>query len=160
MTSSSNSFEVAVLLLWRLVTGRSYMLISWLVLGLWQFLFIKDWLEIRKSEIPPSEFCPIYGDWGKLEIANLARMWLIKSYWMLRNTRVIAFTFSELLKENQQGVKLRTSPPSPPPLSYTHSQIKVKGICKLEMLEQWVYIKSIHWEHLRCFVQFGSICTI
>ena len=29
---------------------------------------------------------------------------------MLQNARVIAFTISELLKENQQGVKLSPSP--------------------------------------------------
>ena len=48
-------------------------------------------------EIPPSEFCQITGDWGKLEIPKLARMSLIKCY------RVTVLTVSELLKENQQG---------------------------------------------------------
>ena len=50
------------------------MWISLLVLELWQFSFIKDWPEIQKSEILPSEFYPIYGDWGKLGIPNLAQM--------------------------------------------------------------------------------------
>ena len=49
-----------------------------------------------------SEFCAISGDWGKLEIPNLAQTSLIKCYWMLRNARVTAFTISELLRENQQ----------------------------------------------------------
>ena len=78
------------------------MSISSLVLELWQFSFIRDWPEIRKSEIPPSEFCPISGDWGELWIPNLAQMSLIKCYWMLQNARVTAFTVSELLRENQQ----------------------------------------------------------
>ena len=43
-------------LLSSLVTGRSFMSISSLVLELWQFSFIRDWPEIRKSEIPPSDF--------------------------------------------------------------------------------------------------------
>ena len=58
----------------------------------------------RDSEIGknPSEFCSIYGDWGKLQIPSLVRMSLIKCYWILQNSRVIAFTVSELLRENQE----------------------------------------------------------
>ena len=67
-------FDVVLFLLSSLVTDPSFMLISSLVLELWQFSFIRDWPEIRKSEIPPSEFCPISGDWGELWIPNLARM--------------------------------------------------------------------------------------
>ena len=101
--SSSNFFDLAVFLLSSLVTGPSFMSISSLVLELWQFSFIRDWPEIRKSEIPPSEFCPISGDWGELWIPNLARMSLIECYWMLQNARVTAFTVFELLRENQLG---------------------------------------------------------
>ena len=107
MTSLSVFFEVVLFLLSSLVTGPSFMSISSLVLELWQFSFIRDWPEIRKLEIPPSEFCPISGGWGEFEISNLARTFLIKFYWMLQNARVTAFTVSELLRENQQGgVKL------------------------------------------------------
>ena len=38
-----------------LVTGPSFMSISWLVLELWEFLFIQYWAEIWKWEILPSE---------------------------------------------------------------------------------------------------------
>ena len=79
------------------------MSISSLVLELWQFTFIRNWPEIQKSEIPPSDFCPISGDWGELGIPNLAWISLIKFYLMLQNARVTAFTVSELLRENQQG---------------------------------------------------------
>ena len=103
MTSSSIFFDVVLFLLSILVTGRSFMSISSLILELWQFSFIRDWPEIRKSEIPPSEFCPISGDWGELGIPNLARMSLIKCYWMLQNSRVTAFSVFELLRENQPG---------------------------------------------------------
>ena len=41
------------------------------------------------------------GDWGELEIPNLAQMSLIKCYWILLNARVMAFNVSELLRENQ-----------------------------------------------------------
>ena len=71
-------FDVILFLLSSLVTGPRFMSISSLVLGLWQFSFIKDWPEIQKSEIPPFEFCPISGDWGKLWIPNLERMSLIE----------------------------------------------------------------------------------
>ena len=102
MTSSSNFLTLFVSLM-KLVTGPSFMSRSSLVLKLWQFSFIKDWPEIRKSEILPSEFCSISGDWGKLVMPNLARVPLIKCYWILQNSRVTPFTVSELLRENQQG---------------------------------------------------------
>ena len=35
---------------------------------------MRDWPEIQKLEIPPSEVCSISGDWEKLGIPNLARM--------------------------------------------------------------------------------------
>ena len=102
MTSSSNFFDVVLFLLSSLVTGPSFMSISSLVLELWQFSFIRDWPEIRKLEIPPSEFCPISGDWGKWAKLNLARMSLIKCYWILQNASVTAFIVSELLMEDQE----------------------------------------------------------
>ena len=67
-----------VLFFWlSLVTGPSFMSISSLVPELWHLSFIRDWPEIRKSEIPTSEFCPISWDWGKLRIPYLARMSLM-----------------------------------------------------------------------------------
>ena len=85
-----------------LVTGPSFMSISSMVLELWRFS-LRDWPEIQKSKIPPSEFYPISGAGGKVRIPNMARMSPIKCYWMLQNARVTAFTVSELLKENQQS---------------------------------------------------------
>ena len=58
---------------------------------------------MRKSEIPPSEFCPISGDWSKSGILNLTRMSLMKCYRMLQNARVTAFTVSELLRKKRKG---------------------------------------------------------
>ena len=52
----------------------------------------------RKLEIPPPEFCSIFGDWGELWILNLSQMSLIECYWMLRNSRPTAFTVIELLR--------------------------------------------------------------
>ena len=46
-----NFFDAVLFLLSSLVTGPSFMSISSLVLELWQFSFIRDWPEIRKSEI-------------------------------------------------------------------------------------------------------------
>ena len=111
-----NFFDVVLFPLSILVIGPSFMSISSLFLELsqWQFSFISDWPEIRKLEKPPSEFYPISGDWGKLRIENLARISVIKSYWMLHNARVTAFTVSQLLRENQQGVGGKITPLSHP----------------------------------------------
>ena len=84
----------------NIITGSGVMII-----------FLRDWPEIRKSEIPPSEFFSISGDQGKLGIPNLAQGPLIKFYWMLQNARVIAFTVSELLRENQWGERVKLPPP-------------------------------------------------
>ena len=75
-----NFFDVILFLLSILVTDPNFMSISTLALELWQFSFIRDWPEIWKSEISPSEFCPISGDWSTLWIPNLAQMCLIECY--------------------------------------------------------------------------------
>ena len=98
--SSSNIFDAVLFLLSNLVTGPSFIPILSLVLELWQFSFIRDWAEIRKSEITSSEFCPI-----EIEITNLAPMSLIKCYSVLQNARVTAFTLSDLLRG-------KTTPPT------------------------------------------------
>ena len=103
MMLSSNFFDFVLFLLSCLVNGPIFMSISSLVLELWQFSFIRDWPEIRKLEIPPSKFCPIFGEWDKSGIPNLVRFSLIKCYLMLQNARVTAFTVTELLRGNQQG---------------------------------------------------------
>ena len=59
----------------------------------------KSTTEIRKSEIPPSVFCPISGDWDELGIPK-----------MQQNARVTAFTVSELLKENQKERRFKITP--------------------------------------------------
>ena len=92
-------FDVAAFFLSSLIAGPSFMSIWRLVLELWQFQSIKDLPEIWKSEIPPSEFCSISGDWGELVIPNFARMSLIKCYWVLQSAR-----------ENQQGGIVKLPP--------------------------------------------------
>ena len=99
-------FDVVLFLLITLVTSPIFMSTLSLVLESWQFPVIRDWREIRKSEIPPSEFYPISRHWGELGIPDLAQTSLIKCYWMLRNARVTALTVSELLGENQQGGRI------------------------------------------------------
>ena len=46
------------------------------------------------------------GEWKKLDMPNLARMSVMKCYWMPQNARLTAFTVFELLRENKQGIKL------------------------------------------------------
>ena len=89
-------FELVLFLLSSLVTVPSFTSISSLVLELWQFSFIRVWQKIWKLEIHPSECCPISGEWGELEMPNLAQMFLMKCYWMLQNVMVTVFTLSEL----------------------------------------------------------------
>ena len=105
MTSTYKYFDFVLFLLSSLVIAPSFMSISSLVLELWQFSFLRDWPEIWKLEIPPSEFFPVSGDWGKLWIPNLARTSVTECYWMLQNCRVTAFTVFDLLRENQLKVK-------------------------------------------------------
>ena len=98
MASSLTFFDVAVFLLSKLSACWSFMSISWLVLELWQLLLITDWPEIGISEIPPSKFCPVFEDWGELDIPKLARMFLIKCYWILQNDIVAYPKVSEIFK--------------------------------------------------------------
>ena len=83
-----------------------------MVLELWQSLFIRDCPEIRKSEIPLSEFCPISGDCDKLGIPNLPRTFLTKCYRMLQNARLTVFI---------------VSPPLPPTQIKTRAYFYIKG---------------------------------
>ena len=122
MTSSSNFFGLVLFLLSSLVTGPSFMSIASLVLELWQFSFIRDWTEIWKLKILPSEFCLISGDWGELWTPNVERMSLIECYWMLQNSRVTAFTVFELLRENELVVLVVVEEVKSPP-----TQIRVKS---------------------------------
>ena len=131
MMSSSNFFDVAMCLLSSLDTGPSFMSMSLLVLELWQFSFIRDWPEIWKSEVPPSEFCPISLSWGNLGIPSLARISVMKCYCMLQNARLTAFTVSELLKKDQQGVKLLPFP----------TQIRVSTQCYCSN-SSWWYVQD------------------
>ena len=110
ITSLSNCFDTVLFLLSSLVTGLSFVSISSLVMDLWQFSFVKNWPEIQISEIPLSEFCALCRGWSMLGIPNLARMSLIKCYWMLQNAKVTAFIVTELLRENQLTLN---TPPSP-----------------------------------------------
>ena len=113
--------EMSLFFLSSLVTGPNFMSISSLVLELWQFTFVRNWPEIYKSEIPPSEFCPISRDWSKLAIPNLARSSSIKCYWILKKSRVTTFTVSELLRENQHKGEVKLRPPPTHTYTNTHT---------------------------------------
>ena len=120
MKPSSNFLDVVLFLWSALVTGSSFMSMLTLVLELWQFYFIRNWAEIRKSEIPPSGFCPISGEAGeggdtKLWIPNLGRMSLIEYYWMLKHSRGYSFYRFWVVKGKPTcGVKIPPTPSTPP----------------------------------------------
>ena len=111
-----NIFDVVLFLLSSLVTGPTFMSISSLVLELWQFPFIRDWPEIRKSGIPPSE----NRKYPRPKTGNTP-VWVFPNIWRLgwvRNTKFSTkvSTISKLLRENKQGgVKLHHPPPTHPP---------------------------------------------
>ena len=91
-----------------LVTSPIFMSISLLVLELWQFLFIRDWPEIRK-----------YPAWV---LSNTCR--LGQNYLMLLNARFIAFTISEILREYQQGEGLKLTCPHPTRLGLIYVNLR------------------------------------
>ena len=109
-------FDVVLFFLYSLITGPSSMSISSLVLELWQFSFIRDWSEIRKPDITPSEFCPVSKDKGDLGIPNLARMSLMKCYRMLKNVSYSFYRFW-VIKGKPTG-KVKSLPPPPPHPTY------------------------------------------
>ena len=65
---------------------------------------------ISNSEIGNTPVSPISRDWGKLRMPNLMRISPMKSYWMLQNVRVAAFTVSGLLREWQPGGEVKVPP--------------------------------------------------
>ena len=82
-----------------LVIGLSFMSISWLVLVLWQFSFIKDWPESGNQK----NIWVLPNIWrlGRVGNTKLGTNTLIKCYWMLRNARVTTFTVSEPLDQGK-----------------------------------------------------------
>ena len=106
-------------------------------LELWQF-FYKGLTRNSEIEIPPSEFCPISADWGKLWIPNLAWMSLIERYWMLQNSRVTAFSVLELLRENQLGGGG----------NFTPTQIRVNGQNLLSLTNYFLNFSNTYWQNV------------
>ena len=115
MTSLSDFVDIVLFLLSSLVTGPNFTSVSSLVLELWQFSFIRDWPKITKSEIHPSEFCPISGDWRELWILNLSGMSPLECCWMLQNSSVT------VIKGKQTG-EGRIYHPPPPRLGLKYEQ--------------------------------------
>ena len=113
-------------LLSSLLTAPSFMSISSQVLELWQFPFTRISPEIRKSEITPSEFCPISGDWSKLGIPNLGltslmKWWNVTEWCKMPGLQLLQFLsyYGKTNRGEEEGISL----PSPPP-----TQIRVNEI--------------------------------
>ena len=114
MTSSPTVFDVALFLLPSLITGANFMSTSSLVLELRQSYFIRNWPEIRKSEISPSEFCPIFGDWGESGIPNFGKNISNKMFLDAAKCQDYSFYRSWVIKGTHYGwVKLPPNPPTP-----------------------------------------------
>ena len=118
-----------------LVTGPSFLSISSLVLELIVFVY-KGLTSILEIGNPPSEFCPTSVDWDESGSINLARMSLIKSYWILQNAwyfynfffKITTFAVSEWLRKKQHGLKLRPT-----------TQIRVKISCTSISVFSWSF---------------------
>ena len=97
----SSFFEGVLFLLSSLATGPSFNIITGS--GVITTYFYKGLARYPEIGNTLSKFFPISGDYGELGIPNLPLLFVIKCYGMLQNTRVTAFTISELLRENQLG---------------------------------------------------------
>ena len=114
-----NFFDIVLFLLSVLVNWSKFHVNIITDSGIMTIFFYKG--LTRNPEIGNTSVWVLPNIWGKLWIPNLAWMSLIECYWMLQNSRVIAFTVFELLRENQLGFfellreNQQNSPPSPPP---------------------------------------------
>ena len=98
-----------------IITGSGVMTIS----------FYKRLARNLETRIAPSPFYLISGDWHKLRTPNLVRMFLIKCYCILQNSRVTAFTVSKFLRKNNreeegEGVTLPSAH-----MHHPHTSIRV-----------------------------------
>ena len=105
--------------------------------GVITFFCYKGWPEIQKSEIHPSEFCPISGEWDELGIPYLAGVSVVKCYWMLQNAKSTAFTVSELLRENQQGAGRGAVIPFPLPKLGLRKQLTINKTSEKNNATAW-----------------------
>ena len=95
--------HVIVLILSSLVTGLSFMSISWLVLELDNFVYKG---MIRNLEIPPSEFRPTSGELGWVRNIKFSTNVFNEKLLNAENARVTPFITSELLRGNYgEGIK-------------------------------------------------------
>ena len=103
-----------------LVTGPSFMSISPLLLELWQFFsFVRDWPEIRKLEIPLSEFYPISGDWAELWIPSFKVGTNVCNRMLLNDANFQGYSFYRFWVNKVkpiEGDKITPTPPLPPRL--------------------------------------------
>ena len=101
-------FEVLVFLLSGFVIGPSFMSISLLVLQVKQF-FLRNWPEIWKSEIHPSDFCPIFGEWSELGIPNLTGMFYNEKLLNPAKCQVYSYRFWVITRKPTWGKNIPTT---------------------------------------------------
>ena len=73
-------------------------------------LFIRDWPEIRKSEILPSDFWPVYGDWNELGTSRN-----VSNKMFLNTTKFQGYSFCSfwvIKGKPTEGGKITHPPPS------------------------------------------------
>ena len=94
--------NVVLFLLTSIATGPGFMLISSLVVKLWQFLFIKDWPEIQKSKITPSVWLNI---WRLLRASNTKFGANVSNKMLLNDAKCQGYSFYRFwaIKEKPTG---------------------------------------------------------
>ena len=116
---------------------------------------IYSYKGLTRNQILKSEIVWVLHNIWRLErtrIPDLARMSLMKYYWMLQNARVTAFTVSELLREDQHGGDKITPPPAPLPPTPTPTPTprlrlnKCYAVVNKKSFKVYVMIKlSLHY---------------
>ena len=104
-----NFFDFAVFPLSSLVTGLSFMLISLLVLKLWQFLFVRDSPKMQKLEIPLSWFLSDTWRLGRVRDTKFGTSVSNEKLLNAAKWQVTVFTVSELLRLNNRGMTFTPS---------------------------------------------------
>ena len=165
MTSSSTFFDVVLFFLSSLVTDPNFMSISFLVLELRQFSFIRDWPEIRKLEILTSVIkSPNIWRLGQVRGTKFGRNGSNKILLKAEKCQGYSFNRFELLRGNQQGGRI-TRPP-PPPITHTpRLGLRKSGISLLLLqnvfLCSYVIYKRLNFLYfLWSFLWFSASVTV
>ena len=96
-------FDVIVFFFLRLESGLSFMILSVLVLELWQYLLKQIWPKIWELQTPRPKSCTTFWNWKELGISKLPWVFPMSSYYMLVVTWLLLTFLSYLRIANKSG---------------------------------------------------------